>query len=160
MPDRERVCERTRVDRRRLLKAALRIGLAVPAAGAVLGSVLTGCGRGREEEAGAPEPEAPPAPAPEVEEPASPGEAAPPAAEPGSPPAPGGGERPLVTEVPAMEATVQTLQYTNESPHPDQQCSNCQFYTAAGGGLGRCQLFTEGYVREGGWCQSWTATQT
>lgn len=142
------------------MKAGLRLGLAVPVAGAVLAGALAACERG-EEEAGPPEPGGPPEPPQEPEQPAAPGEQEPQAEEPTAQPeaGAGGGGRQLVTEIPAMAATVQTLQYTNESAKPDQQCSNCQFYTAAGGGLGRCQLFPQGYVTEGGWCQSWTRKQ-
>jgi len=62
----------------------------------------------------------------------------------------------LVTEVPAMAATVQALQYKTVSDKPDQNCANCQFYTAGSGGTGKCQLFTQGLVAEKGWCMSWT----
>ena len=42
----------------------------------------------------------------------------------------------LVTETPAAAATVQALQYKNESDKPDQNCANCQFYTPGSGGTG------------------------
>ena len=54
-----------------------------------------------------------------------------------------------------MRPTVQAHQYVKESTPPDQQWSNCLFYTAADGGLGKCQLFPQDYVAERGWCSSW-----
>ncbi len=62
----------------------------------------------------------------------------------------------MVTDVEAMKATVQALQYIDESAKPDQTCANCQFYTAGEGGKGKCLLFVQGLVTEGGWCMSWT----
>jgi hypothetical protein len=62
----------------------------------------------------------------------------------------------LVTETPAVAATVQALQYRNQSDKPDQHCSNCQFFTPKGGGHGKCQLFVQGLVSETGWCMSYT----
>ena len=62
----------------------------------------------------------------------------------------------LVTEVAAMQSTVQALQYTNETDKPDQRCDGCQFYTATRADRGSCQLFTQGLVTAGGWCSSWT----
>jgi len=43
-------------------------------------------------------------------------------------------EEKLVTETPAVAATVQALQYKVKSDKPDQNCANCQFYTAGSGG--------------------------
>ena len=66
-------------------------------------------------------------------------------------------EEKLVTETPAEAQTVQALQYKNQSDKPDQHCSVCQFYTPAGGGRGKCQLFAMGgVVSETGWCMSFT----
>jgi hypothetical protein len=65
-------------------------------------------------------------------------------------------EEKLVTEIPAVAATVQALQYKVQSDKPDQNCKNCQFYTAGAGGKGKCQLFVQGLVAEAGWCMSWT----
>ena len=62
----------------------------------------------------------------------------------------------LVTETPAVAATVQALQYKNVSDKPDQKCSTCQFFTAGSGGHGKCQLFVQGLVSETGWCMSYT----
>jgi anaerobic selenocysteine-containing dehydrogenase len=61
-----------------------------------------------------------------------------------------------VMEVESMKPTVQALQYTDTSDKPDQTCANCQFYTPGEGGSGKCQLFVEGTVTDGGWCMSWT----
>lgn len=62
----------------------------------------------------------------------------------------------LVTEIPANEPLVNSLQYTSESEKPDQSCSNCLLYTAGEGGTGKCQLFMQGVVAENGWCMSWS----
>ncbi|MEZ5464400.1 MAG: high-potential iron-sulfur protein [Lysobacteraceae bacterium] len=40
---------------------------------------------------------------------------------------------------------------------PEQDCTNCQFYTATSGGLGSCQLFPGHSVVGKGWCASWAA---
>ena len=69
-------------------------------------------------------------------------------------------EEKLVTETPAVAATVQALQYRLVSDKPDQSCSNCQFYTPTSGGKGKCQLFVQGLVSEKGWCMSWTKKVT
>lgn len=61
----------------------------------------------------------------------------------------------LVTEVAAMQATVEALQYTNQSTKPDQRCEGCQFYTPTGDSRGSCQLFSQGKVSASGWCTSW-----
>ncbi len=62
----------------------------------------------------------------------------------------------LVTEVEAMKPTVQALQYVHKSVKADQNCINCQFYTAGEGDQGKCQLFPQGLVAGPGWCMSWT----
>ncbi len=61
----------------------------------------------------------------------------------------------LVTEIEAAGIMVTALQYTNESAKPDQNCGNCQLYTAGEDGKGKCQLFQQGLVTEAGWCASW-----
>ena len=61
----------------------------------------------------------------------------------------------LVTEVEANAPMVTALQYVNESAKADQNCGNCQLYTAGEGGVGKCQLFATGDVKEAGWCMSW-----
>jgi len=63
----------------------------------------------------------------------------------------------LVTEVPAMASLVEQLQYVNESPKADQNCTNCLFYTARMEDRGKCQLFAQGLVTAEGWCASWAA---
>lgn len=68
----------------------------------------------------------------------------------------GSGDGELVTEIAAMQPTVEALKYTHESTTEGQRCDNCQFYSAQGDGLGKCQLFTQGLVKSGGWCSSWT----
>jgi hypothetical protein len=40
-----------------------------------------------------------------------------------------------------------------------QFCSGCQFFSAAEGELGKCQLFPNGLVAKNGWCNSWQAKQ-
>src|SRR5262245_8062141 len=144
--------------RRRLLLAIVALPLAARGA-------LVGCSR-REE--GSPEPGAaarptPAAPQPAAKAPADSGpgsakapEAAPPAAPPSGAAAGGQAGDALVTEIDAMKPTVQALGYVIQSPHPDQHCSNCQFYTQKSAERGSCQLFTQGQVASGGWCTSWT----
>lgn len=63
----------------------------------------------------------------------------------------------LITEIEAAKPTAQALQYANESPKAaeGQTCGTCQLYTAGEGGKGKCQLFPQGLVTEGGWCLSW-----
>ena len=63
-------------------------------------------------------------------------------------------EEKLVTEMPDQAHMVQALQYVNESDKPDQNCTNCQFYTPGEGGTGKCQLIPIGLVADGGWCAS------
>lgn len=54
--------------------------------------------------------------------------------------------------------TRQTLGYVDESPNPEQLCSNCRFYNQPEGGspCGGCQLF-QGPVAPEGYCTSWAA---
>jgi len=61
----------------------------------------------------------------------------------------------LVTEIPAMSALVNSVNYQHQTPKPDQRCDNCQLYTAKTDTLGKCQLFTQGLVEAEGWCTSW-----
>jgi hypothetical protein len=61
----------------------------------------------------------------------------------------------LVTDMPDQAHMVQALQYVNVSEKADQNCANCQFYTAGDGGTGKCQLIPIGLVAEGGWCASY-----
>ena len=61
----------------------------------------------------------------------------------------------LVTEIPAMESLVKSINYTHQSPKPDQTCANCMLYEAQGSGLGTCKLFAQGLVKAEGWCTSW-----
>lgn len=54
--------------------------------------------------------------------------------------------------------TRRTLNYVDESPNPEQICSNCRFYTQPAGGspCGGCTLF-QGPVAPEGYCISWAA---
>ena len=61
----------------------------------------------------------------------------------------------LITEIEANTPMIQALQYVTTTAKPDQKCGNCQLYTAGAGGKGKCQLFQQGVVVEGGWCMSW-----
>ncbi|MEE2678869.1 MAG: high-potential iron-sulfur protein [Myxococcota bacterium] len=63
----------------------------------------------------------------------------------------------LITDIPANQPMVTALQYVAKSPKADQNCGNCQLYTAGEGGTGKCQLFVNGVVGEAGWCMSWAA---
>lgn len=49
-----------------------------------------------------------------------------------------------------------TFKYVNETPKPDQNCENCQFYKEPQGGspCGGCTLF-KGPVSPNGYCNSW-----
>jgi hypothetical protein len=49
-----------------------------------------------------------------------------------------------------------TFKYVNETPNPEKNCENCQFYKtpAAGAQCGGCTLF-KGPVAPGGYCNSW-----
>lgn len=125
-----------------------------------LGSLLIACGS--EEKPATP---AAPAPAPK---PAAPKAEAPPQAEAPKPapskpqPSKGGagsGEYPLVTEVDEMKSMVQALQYVSTSDKPDQNCTNCLFYTEKTANRGTCELFPQGHVEPGGWCASWAMRQ-
>ena len=63
----------------------------------------------------------------------------------------------LVTDIAANASIIASLKYVNESPKPDQQCSNCMLYTGPAEGLGKCQVFQRGKVPAKAWCQSWVA---
>jgi hypothetical protein len=145
--------EALRLDRRSFVGMALQ-AVAALAALPTASALLAGCGDGEEVSKPSPATPAPsggavkPDPAPAAPEPKPPA----PATSPGAT-----GQQRLVTEIEAMRPTLQALQYTNASARPDQQCSNCLFYTAAEGGRGKCQLFTQGVVAERGWCSSWSA---
>ncbi|MDP6075436.1 MAG: high-potential iron-sulfur protein [Myxococcota bacterium] len=135
----------SRVDRRGFVGIGLRAVAAVFALPAAA-SLLASCGNGEQ-------PAAPQAPSP------------PKAAAPAAPPVPaasppGGGTEQLITEIAGSAAMVQALQYVNQSAKPDQNCGNCQLYTAQSGGVGKCQLFATGLVKEAGWCASWAAKVT
>ncbi len=153
VPETKGMGQELRLDRRSFVGMGLKT-LAALAAAPTASALVAGCGGGKED----PKP-SPAAPAP------SGGAAKPdaaPAAPERKPPAPtaspdAAGEQTLVTEVEAMRPTVQALQYVSASAKPDQLCSNCLFYTAAQDGRGKCQLFTQGVVAEGGWCSSWSA---
>jgi len=141
----------TRTSRREFVRVGVAAALALPAAPVLLSGLLSGCGSGEPApERTAPKPAAPAAPKPL----AAPTQPAAPAAAP--PPASAGGGGELVTEISAMAPLVTSLQYVSKSQKPDQNCTNCQFYTAGQGGRGSCQLFTLGLVEQAGWCSSWT----
>ncbi len=146
-PSRER-----RVDRREFFEIGMRTAAALAALpGASL--ALAGCGSGEERRA-------PAVPAATRSEGQAGDSASPPrAAAPPAPSAPSGdsGESRLVTEVAAVASVVSALQYVNQSARPDQNCANCQLYTAGSGQRGKCPLFAQGLVTEAGWCVSWVA---
>lgn len=137
--------------------------LAATAGALAIAPWLVACGGDERSEPQA-QPAQPPAPASEQ----APRPATPPGAQPAPAPAPGSpaagdpaaagaGDAPLVTEVPAMQPLVQSLQYVNQSPKPDQRCENCVLFVADAfpGEKGRCQLFAQGAVVAPGWCASW-----
>jgi len=155
------------ISRRRLLRDACALAATVPLARALVAcgaeeptpQARTGTGvqpgAGREEREPPPAARAqPPAAQPQV--PAEQAQAQAQAAQPQTPPQPAAGaDGQLVTEIAAMQPLVQSLQYVNDSPKPDQRCDNCLFFTATSDGRGRCQLFTQGLVMAQGWCASW-----
>jgi hypothetical protein len=118
-----------RVGRREFLKKGIRVGLALPmASGAIATAFLTACPQR--------EPEEPPVPEMVGNE---------------------DGPR-LVTDFPENQAVLNALNYTHETPIPEQRCDNCLFYTQiepVHPGLGGCQLIPRGLVRAEGWCSSW-----
>jgi fructose-1,6-bisphosphatase/inositol monophosphatase family enzyme len=63
----------------------------------------------------------------------------------------------LVTDIAANKALLEGIQYVNESKKEGQHCANCVLYSASEGGLGKCQLFPQGFVKQTGWCMSWSA---
>ena len=69
---------------------------------------------------------------------------------------PASAEEPI-TAIPANAPMITALQYVVKSPKPDQNCGNCQLYTAGEGNVGKCQLFAQGTVVKEGWCMSWAA---
>jgi hypothetical protein len=148
------------IGRRRLMATGLRLALAWPlvAGAAACGSGGESGGETDETDGGgaaaAPEPSQEPAGGAGGEESGpTPGEALPAAPEAGAEGA--ADDTALVTAIAANESLVSALSYTHESDKPDQRCANCLLYTAVGGGRGKCQLFTRGMVKEGGWCSSW-----
>ena len=52
------------------------------------------------------------------------------------------------------------LQYVSKSVKADQNCGNCQLYTAGEAGTGKCMRFQQGLVAEAGWCISWAKKVT
>ena len=52
--------------------------------------------------------------------------------------------------------TRSSLQYTDDSPKPDQRCDNCNLYKQPeeAGACGGCQVLP-GPVAPGGWCSAW-----
>jgi len=148
--------------RREFVRFGVGAAAALPLVGGVLASLLAACGGGEEAADGAGAPTGAPETEPSAAEPSPPAQPAEPSEPAGGGQAASGGGAggQLVTEVPAMAATVQALQYVNESQKPDQDCANCQFYTAQSAERGKCQLFPQGLVAAEGWCSSWTARQT
>jgi hypothetical protein len=58
---------------------------------------------------------------------------------------------------PAQIKVRKSLNYTDESPKPEQLCSNCQhFKPAGGGGCGGCAV-VPGPIHPDGWCSTWVA---
>jgi len=143
------------LSRRRVL--GLGTGMMVAMGSGALGALLAGCSGG--EEATAPAPPdagtsgAGSAPPEDAKAPSSASGAA--TADAGT--AADAGDAKLITEIPANEPLVASLQYVHESQKPDQRCSNCFFYSAKTDARGSCQLFQRGLVEAGGWCSSWQA---
>ena len=66
----------------------------------------------------------------------------------------------LITDIESNAAMVTGLQYVSKSVKADQNCGNCQLYTAGEAGTGKCMLFQQGLVAEAGWCISWAKKVT
>ena len=142
------------LSRREVLRRGAGVALAIPAAAAA--TALTACGEAQEAPKSSPPPTTPAAPSGGTTPPKTTMGTETPPASPASP-APSGVT--LVTEVPAAATLVSSLQYTNESPHADKKCNNCQLYTAETDAYGKCQLFPQGKVADAGWCASWVEKQ-
>ncbi len=54
----------------------------------------------------------------------------------------------------------ESVNYVDESPNPEQLCSNCQLYTEPeeGAQCGGCQV-VPGPIHPDGWCDLWVAQQ-
>ncbi|MCB1042290.1 MAG: high-potential iron-sulfur protein [Acidobacteria bacterium] len=60
-----------------------------------------------------------------------------------------------VREYDSNKALIDTLKYVDKSEKADQNCGNCQFYTEAKEGMGKCTLIPKGLVTNTGYCISW-----
>jgi hypothetical protein len=72
-----------------------------------------------------------------------------------------GSDSTLVCADPAQmtsaEASVRrTLNYVEQSADPARVCSGCEFFSAAAGGCGTCEMFSGKAVNPGGHCDSWS----
>lgn len=58
----------------------------------------------------------------------------------------------------ADSVQVRALQYVDQSPNPNQTCSNCRLFHREGeaAGCGKCDALPI-LVAEGGYCRAWTA---
>ncbi|MFW6052052.1 MAG: high-potential iron-sulfur protein [Myxococcota bacterium] len=55
--------------------------------------------------------------------------------------------------------TRQTLEYTDDTPKPDQDCANCRFFESKGETTcGTCTI-VPGPIHPKGWCKSWAAAE-
>lgn len=58
---------------------------------------------------------------------------------------------------PAEITTRQSQQYTDDSPHADKQCGNCNFFTAGQANqCGSCTVI-KGQIHPEGYCNLWAA---
>jgi hypothetical protein len=152
-----RESDRDGATRRDVLRAGVRVALVVPLLGVASSVVFAACGSGDERVGkppdAAPQPDLTPTARDVAPDPAPEPDPAP-AAE-AEPAADGDGAGELVTDLPESAAMVAALQYTHTSEIADQSCANCQLFTPTSDGLGKCQLFAQGSVKQAGWCASW-----
>lgn len=59
-------------------------------------------------------------------------------------------------EYDSNKALLDALKYVDKSEVADQNCANCQLYTATKDNMGKCQLIPNGLVAKEGHCISWT----
>lgn len=55
------------------------------------------------------------------------------------------------------DPTAKALEYTEQSTHEGQTCSNCNLYQGGTAASGPCPIFPGKEVAATGWCKSWVA---
>lgn len=57
----------------------------------------------------------------------------------------------------AQESVRKTLRYVEVSPHAQNSCSGCEFFSAGATNCGTCGIFDGNAVNPNGHCDSWSA---